>query len=253
MNHETASPELLSRLYLHAVLPALTDLVIHDEAAREAAGSAAWRVRLRNTRGDSTTVEFDGHRLAVDPNSRASALTLLFLGDRHLVGTFRGQTFPPPLPIWGQWRLPKVGAFIQLTRRLTQVMDEPSANAACRTRLLFGGLLSRALVELADYQESARHQLRQFEPFMTEFRVGTDLASWFGCVDGKFIGGAGQAPQRPDTAIRFRDATIASAAAEGSLDQLAAVGAGDIAIFGRIPLADLLDVLACAASIADRT
>ncbi|MGB5569501.1 MAG: hypothetical protein WBM81_09360 [Sedimenticolaceae bacterium] len=243
MNHEAASAELLSRLYLHAVIPALADLVTHDDAARLAVGRGAWRVRLRNLRGDHVTVDFDGRRLVVDPNSRASALTLLFLSDRHIVSTFQGQAFPPPLPAGGQWHLPKLGAFIRLTKRLTEVMDEPSANASCRTRLLFGGLLSKALVELADHQDSARRELRRFEPFMTEFRVGTDYASWFGCVDGRFTGGVGRAPHKPDTVIGFRDATIASAAAGGSLDQLAAVGTGDIEVHGRIPLADTLDLL----------
>jgi len=243
MNHEAASPELLSRLYLHAVVPALADLVEHDDAAREVVGSEPWRVRLRNQRGDSVIVDFDGARLAVDPTKRASALTLLFLSDRHLISTFQGQAFPPPLPLWGQWHLLKIGAFIRLSKRLAEVMDEPSENSVCRTRLLFGGLLSRALVELADYQDSARQELRQFEPFMTEFRVGAHYASWFGCINGKFTGGAGRAAQQPDTTIRFRDVSIASAAAEGSLDELAAIGAGEIEVMGRIPLANTLDVL----------
>ena len=78
---------------------------------------------------------------------------------------------------------------------------------------------------------------------MIEFRVGNVCASWFGCVDGEFAGGAGQAPRPPDTAIHFRDLSIASAAAAGSLDQLAAIGGGDIQVLGRIPLADTLDVL----------
>ena len=53
----------------------------------------------------------------------------------------------------------------------------------------------------------------------------------------------GTAPATPDLVLYFADLPTARAAAQGELDQLAAVGAGIVQARGLTPLAERLDVL----------
>ena len=243
MHHPHASQDLLARLYLCAVLPAAAELVAHDEAARQAAGQAPWRVRLSSPSGYGTTLIYDGRDLSASSRTQRGELRLMFVGSPHVVSTFQARTTFPPLPIWGHWHLHRARNFNQVCQRLSVVLAEPSPAPLLRTRLLFGGLLARGLVELVQTQRECSGQLHRFGDFLVAMQVSDQVSSWFGYRQGEFSAGTGEPPYRADTTIRFRDIPVAAAAAAGTLDQLAAVGVGDIEVRGRLGLADLIDVL----------
>lgn len=243
MNHPPPTAQLLADLYLGAVLPSLAQLVSLDTPAKALVGRRPWHIELRTPVGDCANISFDGHQVLGDLRPGLRPLVLRFFSQKHLLETFRGTSRIPPLPVRGFGHLFKVGRFSALTGRLTEVMN-PAGNAVeCRTRLLFGGLLVRALAILCANQAGAAESLGHYERFVCQISIEDDVSSWFGKSTGGFCAGPGAPGSPPNLHLKFSNLSIANAAATGQLDHAAAIGSGGLVVVGLTPLADALDVL----------
>ncbi|MFI4890478.1 MAG: hypothetical protein ACHQIL_08095 [Steroidobacterales bacterium] len=246
MSDVPANPAVLSRLYLHAVLPCLTALVDHDRVARDIVGAERAAIVFRIWGGPAVTVRLS--RGAITHERRAApdpTVVLLFFGDRHLNAFFAGNTWAVPLPIWGGWRLKLLARFTRLTDRLgavlnghAEVLATPEGRALhARLSLIMAGL---SLSPLAMGDEPARQALSHAPVGLASFTIeGTENATvWFDHGSSNCDAGWGPPPRRPDVAISFADSATAYGALREEIDTLAAVGTGQIKITGLIPLAD---------------
>src|ERR1700737_29438 len=83
------NPAVLSRLYLSAVLPCLTDLAAQDPAARDILGELEASIVLRIIGGPAATLRLKRGQVAWENGSgRAPSVILLSLNDSHLNAFF---------------------------------------------------------------------------------------------------------------------------------------------------------------------
>ncbi len=242
---------LLARLHLHAVLPALEDLVRLSPEARAVATGWDFSLRLRLGDAVATLISPGDGSLSVHPHADAPArLTLRFLSAVQLNRTFLNRRALPPLPTAGFWNVGRVGPFTKLAKCLDAALQPaPGAlenDAVLREthlRLLFRVLLG-AIPVLAEGDRVTQHTLSHTPDGTAEIRVpGLGLSGWARWVRGRMTGGPGPAPGgAPDVVITFVDHETAGAALLGSLDPNAAVGLGKVDVRGLVPLADGLSV-----------
>ncbi len=246
---------LLARLHLHAVLPALEDLVKVSPEARALAKGWDFSLRLRLGGRDGATATLvspgDGS-LAVYPHAEVPAkLTLRFLSVVQLNRTFLNRRALPPLPTAGFWNVARVGPFTKLAKQLDAIL-QPEPEALKRDavlldqhlRLLYRVLLG-AIPVLAEGDPVARHTLSHTPDGSAEIRApGLDLTGWARWSRGRMTGGPGVFPGgTPDVSITFADRPTVEAALLGKLDPNAAVGHGKVIVQGLVPLADGLSVV----------
>jgi hypothetical protein len=239
----------LAQLNLHAVLPALEDLVRLSPAARQVIEGWNFSLRMQLAGGPCATLFSKDGRIEVHRDARAAQLTLLFLSASQLNRTFLNQKALPPLPIAGFWRLGKVRTFTALTKLLDQAL-QPAPGALedpvfrlMHLRLLFKVLLG-AIPVVGSLDPQSRHSLGHTPPGLAEIRApALDVSGWAEWADGRLTSGDGPAPRSPDVVITFRDRATADAALLGKLDPNAAVGLGRVDVRGLVPLADGLSLV----------
>ena len=250
MSHALPNPAVLSRLYLSAVLPCLTDLVAQDPTAHDILGAAQASIVLRVAGGPAATVRLDkGHILWSRGSGPAASVTLLFLGNRHLNAFFSGKTWAVPLPIWGGWRIGLLQRFARLAGRLEAVLDgdatvlgtDAGRRLHARLSLIVAVL---GLRSLAEGDEAARQALRSVPPGLAAFSIAGDLGAtlWFDHGSADCAAGWGEPPRTPLVHITFADMNVAYGAMRDEIDAVAAVGSGQIKVEGLVPLADGLNV-----------
>jgi hypothetical protein len=254
MSHSAVAPfrrdATLAQLNLHAVLPALEDLVRLSPPARDLIQRWNFSLRLQLAGGPAATLVSKNGCLTVQRDAAQPAqLVLLFLSAGQLNRTFLNQKALPPLPIAGFWRLAKVRTFTKLTKLLDQALQPaPGAldNPAFRElhlRLLFKVLLG-AIPVIGSHDPPSRHSLSHTPPGLAEIRApALDLVGWADWADGRLVSGTGPAPRAPDVVITFCDLQTTDAALLGKLDPNAAVGLGQVDVSGLVPLADGLSLV----------
>ncbi|MGF1484427.1 MAG: hypothetical protein ACFBZ8_08680 [Opitutales bacterium] len=209
---------------------------------------------------------FRTHRLAIDfraegrsagilmvganPDKQAS-LALSFGSFQRLARALRGEKVVP-LPTRGFWHIVGLLQIQKLTGRLEGLLH-PEDQASLTTELV--ARQSRLLLRIA--LEGGAWLARKGEPWLRErLRDGPQgRVSFF--IEGAVMGGPqvvamgvgslqvdGQ-PAHPsaDASVTFASPALASAALRGQLDEVAAVGLGDIVIEGNAALADHLGYL----------
>ena len=235
----------LACLHLHAVLPALEDLVRLSPPARRQIDGWDFSLRLQLAGGPAATLVSQQGAITVHRDATPPAqLVLLFLSAAQLNRTFLNQKALPPLPVAGFWRLGKVRTFTALTKLLDQAL-QPSAEDLAKPefrrlhlRLLFKVLLG-AIPVVGARDPASRHSLGHTPPGLAEIRApALDSLGWAEWTDGRLTSGTGAAPRSPDVIITFRDEATADAALLGKLDPNAAVGLGTVDVRGLVPLAD---------------
>jgi hypothetical protein len=240
----------LAQLNLHAVLPALEDLVRLSPPARQLIEGWNFSLRMQLGRGPAATLVSESGRLTVHRDAAHSAqLVLLFLSASQLNRTFLNQKAMPPLPVAGFWRLAKVRTFTALTKLLDQAL-QPTPEALrdptfrlLHLRLLFKVLLG-AIPVIGSHDPPSRHSLGHTPPGLAEIRApALELVGWADWADGRLTSGTGPAPRSPDVIITFCDRETTDAALLGKLDPNAAVGLGQIDVRGLVPLADGLSLV----------
>ena len=249
MSHASTNPAVLSRLYLTAVLPCLTDLAAQDPAARKIIGELEASIVLRIVGGQAATVHLRRGQVAWENGSgRAPSVILVFLNNRHLNAFFSGKKWAVPLPVWGGWRIGLLTRFSELAALLEAVLngaptiltDAAGRRLHARLSLIAAGLGLRAL---AEGDAPSRQILHSVPPGLAAFSIEGEQGAtiWFdhGSID--HAAGWGEPPRRPEVCITFADMSTAYAAMRDEIDALAAIGCRQIRVEGLVPLADGLN------------
>jgi hypothetical protein len=243
-----AHDQILARLNLHAVFPCLAVLVRLDDWAQSLMAGERFGVRLKTRSGLSSRIDFlDGDARIGSDKTTGRPLELLFLSDRQLNNTFSGSGWSLPIPVGGLEKLTRVRTFNKLAARLQQVLRaSPTQLAdekllALHTDLLIGELIPSAIAELVRFDDPCRRWLAPFRNRSAWLQMDGGASSWLRFNDAGAVRGSGPPDELPDVVISFRDRRIALAAMQGDLDNLAALGNGQMTVRGMIPLADALD------------
>ncbi len=242
---------MLSRLYLEAVLPCLTDLGDEDPVARALMGNARGSIALRILGGPGAVVTFDQGRIGWAGSSGTwPSVTLLFFSRAHLNAFFGGAAWAVPLPIWGGWRIGLLARFAKLAERLEAVLNgNADVLASAEGRRLYARLSLIAaglgLAPLAAGDSEAIGVLQGLPSGLATFRIEGEPNStvWFDSATDASVAGWSDPPRRPDVCIVFGSVGMAYEAMRDEADTMAAIGAGKMTIDGLIPLADGLNVV----------
>jgi hypothetical protein len=238
---------LKAHLYLHAVLPALEELLRSSPEARALLQGQDWSVRFGIPGKTGRSLYFKNEAAASSVASASdTSLELIFFSCAHVVALFENKFWGVPLPLWGFWHLGKMKTFQKLAGLLQKSLSPPSADAdAAALRLhvrLTLGLALHALPVLARFETETRRELAKGPEGLVTFRLdGDDFSGWAHWKAGAPSAGIGPAPRQADVEISFRNIEIAAAALSNRIDSLAAVGSGDIRVEGFVPLADAVN------------
>ena len=104
-----------------------------------------------------------------------------------------------------------------------------------------GTLLPAAASVLATHEPESRDLLSPYPDAHIRIGVADRELCWLDRrARGPFRPGTAAPPRGPDAVLWFRDHDVATLALAGESNHLAAVGAGEIAVRGLVPLADAL-------------
>jgi hypothetical protein len=240
-------PAVLSRLYLGAVLPCLTDLAEQDGSVREILGGMRGSIVFMILGGPSATLRLESSAITWQAGvGRTPAVILAFFGDRHLNAFFSGKKWAAPVPLWGGWRVGLLARFSKLARRLEEVLDgEPSVLDSAAGRRLHARLLlmvaGLALRPLADGDAPTRALMRTLPHGLASFTIAGESRATVWFEHGSNRVGWSEPPRKPEVCVVFSDVTTAYEAMREEIDTLAAVGSGRIRVDGLVPLADGLN------------
>jgi hypothetical protein len=243
--------KVLSRLYLEAVLPCLTDLAAQDPATRAIIGNSRGSIALRVLGGPGAAVTFDAGRIEWSHSSGSwPSVTLLFFSPAHMNAFFGGAAWALPLPIWGGWRVGLLARFSKVAEKLEAVMNgRAEVLASVEGRRLYARLSLIAaglgLAPLAAGDRQAIDLLESLPPGLAAFRIEGEPNSsvWFDSEAGRRVSGWSDPPRRPDVSIVFGSVDLAYAAMRDEADTMAAIGCGEMKVDGLVPLADGLNVV----------
>lgn len=242
------SDHILARLHLKAVFPTLAALVRLDDGAQSLIAGRRFGVRLKTRSGLSTRLDFLDGDVQVDSNNAGQQpLELLFLTDRQLNRTFSGAGFSLPIPVRGFGHLGGLRAFSKLTARLQRILAASPRQLVderlqeIHADLLMGTLIPSAIVQLASCDALCKRWLAPYADTLVQFEVDGGTSSWIRLRAKGAVYASGIPGELPDVIISFRDRDVALAAIHGDLDNLGALGKGQMTVRGLIPLADALD------------
>jgi hypothetical protein len=238
---------ILARLHLKAVFPTLAALVRLDDGAQSLIAGQRFGVRLKTCSGLSTRLDFLDGEVQVDSEKAGhQALELLFLTDRQLNKTFSGTGFSLPIPVRGFGYLARLRTFSKLTARLQGILTASPRQLVDRklleihVGLLMGELIPSAIAQLVSYDAPCKRWLAPYRDRLVRFEVDGGTSSWIRFRKKGAVVASGTPGELPDVIISFRDRDVALAAIRGDLDNLGALGKGQMTVRGLIPLADTL-------------
>jgi hypothetical protein len=236
MNAAQAHDRLTAALYLRAVLPAFEELGRVSPRAQALIADWDCGVEFAVHGAEGATVNFQNGTVAVSPDrSLKAAISLLFLSPGQLAKMFAGK-FAAPLPRRGFWRVASLQRFLKISKILEQELEQ-------HPRLLLSVALG-SLAPLIEHDAHARAAMRDCPPGVVELCLPAhDLYAWMEWRNGKISWARGRSAKPADAVVTFRDEATALAALRGELDELAAIGRGDLTLRGLLPLAETLGVV----------
>ena len=237
MSPERSYQQIATSLYLRAVLPAFEELALVSPRARSLIDGWRCSVEFAVSRAGGATVFFQDGNVSVRPERfPTSALSLFFLSPLQLIKQFSGKGFSLPLPRRGifrpasLYRFQKIGTLFQ-----REVQRHP--------RLLLSVALG-SLPSLHAYDFDAQELLRRCPAGVAEFGIpSSDIFAWAKWNGSAIAWARGRAPGAVDVRVSFADEPTALAALRGELDEMAAIGAGELTVRGLIPLAETLGLV----------
>ncbi len=241
---------LLSRLHLHAVLPALESVARLVPQGRELVAHANFALGLRVANGPAATVSVSGGTLRVEPRmAERGGSVLHFLRPRHLNAIFRQRFIFPPLPVRGWWRMTRLAPFLGLTKVLDATLQPDEAalgDVEFRRRhlLLSFEVALRAVPIVAREDAGARRALAHTPPGLLVIRIpGIPFVASVLWENGALTSSLGEPEREADATVTVRDEETARLLLASAIDPQVALGLGRVRVDGLIPLADGLDVL----------
>ena len=238
-------PRALSHIYLHAVLPALVELVLFDAEARSTINQLNFRLSIGVVGEQAVTLQIKNEEVIFNPqDNEKNQIKLLFLTHGHLNSFFGGNKRVPPLVTRGLWRVNCMKSFTLLTERLNVVLQDNTSKCPLYTRLVFliGGL---GLLPLAKFDSFAQAVLTNTPLGLAEFSINDNNIKplWFDNRTNNGQVGQGEPPRTPDVRVQFATIDIANAALRNDIDTMAAIGSQRITIEGLSPLAEGLGLM----------
>jgi hypothetical protein len=249
MSAAPTNPAVLSRLYLEAVLPCLSELVAEDPTARGLIAELTASILFKILGGRALTIRLQqGQITCGHDDAHLPSVVLLFLSDSHLNAFFAGNKWAVPVLIWGGWRIRLLARFTRLAERLEAVLDgdeailqsAPGRRLHARLSLMAAGL---GLPSLAWGDAASQEVLCSLPYGLASFTIrGEQRATvWFERQATGCAAAWGEPPRRPEVCIAFSDSETAFAAMRDQMDAMAAAGRGQIVVDGLVPLADGLN------------
>ena len=231
-------------LNLGAVLQNLSELCRLDGESRKLIQS--WDIGIQFTvlGGPRAWVEFRGGECRVGLGGTSlSEVHLFFVTPGHLNAMFAGSNIPP-IPLKGFKRLGFLkNEFPRVTARLEHylkpgpgMLDDAAFLAANTTLTLHTA--ANAVRELVKTEATAGKIAAGTPPGKMQVAVdGDGPAAWISFGPNGVDAGRGRV-DRPDATMTFRNMDVAQGVLSGKEDGLAAIGRGDVAIWGMLPLID---------------
>jgi hypothetical protein len=240
------------RTFLWGVLPSLIGLARLSPEAQRLVAQMDGQLRIRRWHGPWVALGFEkGCIRRLREEELRYPLDVLFLTDPQVNRFFRGCGWTFPLITGGFGNLMLLKSLRPLVGLLKQHLRGPDAGNndpelwRIHAQLLLGVVL-RSVKEIGMEDPEARMILDQTPGGLIELRIGALPGySWI-CwqKDCRLIEtGEAPAPSSPDVVITFRDQWIAAAALRPGFDAAAAVGRGDVAVQGLLPLAEGLGLV----------
>ncbi len=246
--------QVLSCIYLRAVLPLLEEVVGHDTEAANLIKGWKCSVMFHVSDGPAVTLKFrDGKCEASRRSMALPTIAMWFSSADKLNKMFEGANVIPV--IWkGIWHPKILTNFIALTKRLDYYM-KPSDQLLANKKdfdfivrlMLYAALYG--VKEVGENDEKMKSSIVSSIPNSTLQVVvggGGPKAYLIKTAEG-FIAGKGDAPGQVDAFMELKDVKAAYELFTGKTDAMAAIGTAEIRIRGLIPLVDgvsgLLDQL----------
>lgn len=211
---------------------------------------ATWDVAVQFSvrSGPKAYVAFKGgtvrHGLGV---YRKPAIKLYFISPKHLNAMFDGPGLPIPLKGFSRLEFLK-NEFSKLTARLTQYLKPgPEVEVTgdfliARTTMLLHTAMYAAQI-LSEMDDISRTVASHTPDGTLQVEVGPDGPY----AHAVFSGGrlrVGKGPiEKPSARMIFPEVATAHALFSGTLDSFQAIGAGDLVLYGLIPLVDNLGLI----------
>ena len=236
--------QVKASLNLGAVLQNLSELCRLDPESQKLIQE--WDVGIQFTvlGGPRAWVEFrKGECHAGLGGTSLSDVHLFFVTPGHLNAMFAGSNIPP-IPLKGFKRLGWLkDEFPRITARLEHylkpgpgMLDDPAFLAANTTLTLHTA--ANAVRELVKTEATAGKLAAGTPPGRMQLAVGEDgPAAWVSFGPKGVDAGRGRV-EHPDATMTFRDMAVAQDVLSGKEDGLAAIGRGEVAIWGMLPLVD---------------
>ncbi len=236
--------KIKASLNLGAVLQNLSELCRLDPESQKLVQD--WNIGIQFTvlGGPRAWVEFRGGECRTGLGGASlSEVHLFFATPGHLNAMFAGSAIPP-IPLKGFKRLGFLkNEFPRVTARLEHylkpgpgMLDDPAFLAANTTMTLHTA--ANAVRELVKTEATSGKIAAATPPGRVQLAVGEDgPAAWIIFGPNGADAGRGRI-DRPDATMTFRGINVAQAVLSGKEDGLAAIGRGDVAIWGMLPLID---------------
>jgi hypothetical protein len=241
---------LLSRLHLHAVLPALEAIARLVPQGRDLVADANFALGLRVADGPAAMISASGGALRVEPAVAARGGTVLhFLRPRHLNAIFLQRLAFPPLPVRGWLQIARLRPFLKLSNLLDatlQPSDAALADDEFRQRhlLISFEVALRAVPIVAREDPLAIRALTHTPPGLLVIRIpDVPFVASVLWENGALSSALGEPTRAADATVTVRDEETARLLLANRLDPQVALGLGRVRVDGLIPLADGLDVL----------
>jgi hypothetical protein len=241
---------LLSRLHLHAVLPALENIADLVPQARALVSQSNFALGLRVAEGPAAMIHASGGTLRVEPAvSERGGTVFHFLRPSHLNAVFQQRLSLPPLPVRGLLQLLRLRPFLGLTKILDATLQPPESALADdefrRRHLLVSFQVAlRAVPIVAREDPLAIRALATTPVGLLEIRIpDLDFVAWIEWRNEILRSEIGRPAVAADAVVTVRDEETARLLVVGQLDPQVALGLGRVRVDGLIPLADGLDVL----------
>lgn len=240
------------RLFLHAVFPALDDVIKASPKAQALLEGRGKRFSVCfKTRSGVSASYFFSHEGCeyLSSGGSTAGIELLFLSDGHAASTFLEKPALPPIPLKGFSGLNHMKTFTALTdemRNWLKPTEEQLAEEAFRSVFVSMTLqlAMRAVVQLGRFERRTHDLVVSGPQGLAAFQLGDDGEPvWIRLSTDQMECGRGKLPGEPDTRVIFHDSMVAAQALQDKVDSMAAVGRGQIEVRGMAPLADHLNYL----------
>ncbi|MCU0661795.1 MAG: hypothetical protein MUC50_05650 [Myxococcota bacterium] len=237
-----------ANLNLYAILKNLEDLVVYDAETKEAARDWAVSVQFSVKGGPKAYVAFRDGKCEVGRGkcSRPSA-RLYFVSPRHLNKMFEGQANPIPLKGLTKLRFltrdfPKATEKLEYYLKPTaELLNDPSY-MALNTRFTLT-TAAYALRELFEYDPIGRLNATHIANGTVMLKVlPSGPSAHLKFEDGKISVHKGDTKD-PTALMTFKNLEVANALLNGKSDAFAAVASGDVAMKGRVPAIEAINIV----------